>query len=430
MIRPDVSPASSAPGRASSTIRRGALAIGVAAALGCATGKSASPSPAPAPQHKVVLVSLDGFRADYIRRPGAMHLRELAREGVRAAWMQPSFPSITFPNHYAIVTGLYPEHSGIVGNTMEDSTLGRFTIGDSAANADPRWWGGEPIWATAEKQGKPAAVFFWPGSEAGEGGARPEFWRHYDVRVSFDSRVRQVLDWLSMKGDSAPDFIAVYFSEPDHQGHLHGPASPQVDSAIAEVDREVGKLMAGIDSLGLRGDVDLIVVSDHGMAAVSPDRVIYLDDYVPPEWITVIETGAGARVAPKSGYTDSVYRRLHGANPHLAVYRKADVPARFHYDSNPRIPAIVAMADPGWYVTTRAAAARRPIRGGAHGYDNTAPEMRALFVARGPDFRRGVEVGAFQNIQVYDLLARLLHVTPAPNDGSPDSTAAMLRTRP
>jgi predicted AlkP superfamily pyrophosphatase or phosphodiesterase len=326
------------------------------------------------------------------------------------------------------VTGLYPEHHGIVGNTIQDSTLGRFSLGDSAANADPRWWGGEPIWATVEKQGKHAAVFFWPGSEAGQGGARPEFWRHYDGRVSFDARVHQVLDWLSMKGDSAPDFIAVYFSEPDHQGHMHGPESPQVDTAIAEVDAEVGKLMAGIDSLGLDNSVDLIVVSDHGMAPVTPDRGIYLDDYVPEEWMTVVEAGAGARIAPKAGYADSVYLRLKGANPHLAVYRKSEVPARFHFDSNPRIPAIVAIAEPGWYVTTRAFAAKRPIRaGGEHGYDNTAPEMRAFFAAKGPDFKQGVEVGAFQNIHVYDLLARLLHVRPAPNDGSPDSTAAMVR---
>lgn len=231
-----------------------------------------------------------------------------------------------------------------------------------------------------------------------------------------------------MKGDSAPQFIAVYFSEPDHQGHLHGPDSPEVNSAIAEVDGEVGKLMAGIDSLGMKDQVDLIVVSDHGMSATSPDRVIYLDDYVPLSWMTIVEAGAGARIAPKEGYADSVYHRLKGANPHLAVYWKSEVPARFHYDSNPRIPAIVAIADDGWYVTTHSFAAIRPVRaGGEHGYDNTLPSMHALFVARGPDFKQGVTVGPFQNIQVYDLLARLLHVTPAPNDGSPDSTAAFLR---
>ncbi|MFI5235548.1 MAG: ectonucleotide pyrophosphatase/phosphodiesterase [Gemmatimonadales bacterium] len=392
----------------------------------------AAPAPlrlcAQAPAHKVVLVSLDGFRADYLSRPGAVHLRALAAAGVHAAWMQPSYPSLTFPNHYAIVTGLYPEHHGIVGNSIDDSVLGHFSLGDSAANADPRWWGGEPIWATAEKQGKRAAVFFWPGSEAGQGGARPEFWRHYDGRVPFGARTHQVLDWLSMKGDSAPSFIAVYFSEPDHQGHLHGPASAEVDSAIADVDGQVGALMQGIDSLRLTNRVDLIVVSDHGMAATSPDRGIYLDDYAPEAWYKVVEGGAGARIAPKAGYADSVYRRLKGANPHLSVYWKADVPARFHYSSNPRISTIVALADDGWYVTTRSYAARRPVMaGGDHGYDNALPSMRALFVAKGPDFKKGVEVGGFQNIHVYDLLAHLLGVKPAPNDGSPDSTAAMLR---
>lgn len=142
------------------------------ALLGAALA-SLVPALAVAQGHKVVLVSLDGFRADYLDRPEAVHLRQLAAEGVRARWMQPSFPSLTFPNHYAIVTGLYPEHHGIVGNSIRDSVLGRFSLSDSAANADPRWWGGEPIWATAEKQGKHAAVFFWPGSEAGQGGHAP-----------------------------------------------------------------------------------------------------------------------------------------------------------------------------------------------------------------------------------------------------------------
>jgi predicted AlkP superfamily pyrophosphatase or phosphodiesterase len=378
---------------------------------------------------KVVLVSLDGFRADYFERPAAAHLRELAAQGVHAQWMQSSYPSLTFPNHYAIVTGLYPEHHGIIGNAIQDSLLGRFTMGDSAANTDARWWGGEPIWSTVEKQGKRAAVFFWPGSEAPEGGVRPEFWRHYDGRVPFSARMAQVISWLGMKGDSAPDLIAVYFSEPDHQGHLHGPDSPQVDTAIAQVDAVIGQLMAGIDSLRMRDQVDVIVVSDHGMAPTSSSRVIYLDDYAPADWFTTLEGGAGARIAPKPGYADSVYARLHGADPHLTVYWKNEVPPRFHYDSNPRIPAIVAMADVGWYVTTHAFVRNRkmPDAGGEHGYDPAAPQMRALFVARGPDFKRGVTVGGFQNIHVYDLLARLLHVTPAPNDGSPDSTAAMLR---
>ncbi|MGB7213413.1 MAG: nucleotide pyrophosphatase/phosphodiesterase family protein [Gemmatimonadales bacterium] len=402
-------------------------AIQYAGALFIALSVSA-PLRLSAQAHKVVLVSLDGFRADYLERPEAVHLRQLAKEGVRAAWMQPSFPSLTFPNHYAIVTGLYPEHHGIIGNAIIDSALGRFSLGDSAANVDPRWWGGEPIWATVEKQGKRAAVFFWPGSEAGQGGARPEFWRHYDGRVPFDARVAQVLQWLGMKNDSAPQFIAVYFSEPDHAGHTYGPDSPQVNSAITEADGEVGKLMAGIDSMGMQRQVDLIVVSDHGMAATSPDRVVYLDDYVPSEWYTLTEGGAGARIAPKPGYADSVYHRLKDANPHLQVYWKADVPARFHYNSSPRIPAIVAIADEGWYVTTHAYVQRRPFDlKGEHGYDNALPDMRAIFVARGPDLKQGVTVGGFQNIHVYDLLARLLHVVPAPNDGSADSTAAMLR---
>ena len=209
--------------------------IGIAA--GC-TPHSAS-DPAPAAKQSVVLISLDGFRWDYLDRPGAVHLRALAAAGVRAERMVPAFPSKTFPNHYSIVTGLYPEHHGIVANSMQDSVLGHFAIGDNPATRDGRWWFGEPIWVTAEKQGVRSASYFWPGSEALIAGMRPTWFKKYDGKVPRADRVRGVLDWLALPADSAPRMITAYFSDADDAGHSYGPLSAQVDSAIVRVDSAV-----------------------------------------------------------------------------------------------------------------------------------------------------------------------------------------------
>jgi predicted AlkP superfamily pyrophosphatase or phosphodiesterase len=384
---------------------------------------------APSADRIVLLVSLDGFRADYINRPGAVRLRQLAASGVRAERMVPAFPSKTFPNHYTIVTGLHPEHHGIIANTMFDAAIGRtFTITDTAVTHDPRWWGGEPLWNTVERQGKKSASFFWVGSDVKINGRLPTWYRAYDGRVPNRTRVRTVLEWLSQPAGTGPSFVSTYFSDVDDAGHAFGPSAPQTDSAIARVDSLVGALVDGITTLGLIGIVNVVVVSDHGMAPLAADRVIYLDDYVNLSRMTVVDLSPVGALVPAAGYEAEAYRRLKGAHPRLQVYRKGELPARLHFNSHARITPLVTIADEGWTLTTRAAVARLgPPRGGAHGFDNLLPSMGALFVAAGPDFRTGAVVPPFQNIHVYSLLAKLLGVTPAPNDGSPDSTRVLLR---
>ncbi|MGH7523134.1 MAG: ectonucleotide pyrophosphatase/phosphodiesterase [Gemmatimonadales bacterium] len=399
---------------------------------GCTGNAARSPAAAPrlpprAGGQQVVLVSLDGFRWDYLQRPFAVNLRRLAGEGVHAERMSPVFPSLTFPNHYSIVTGLYPEHHGIVSNTMFDSALGTFRISDTSAVRNPAWWGGEPIWVTAEKQGVRAGAFFWPGSEAGQGGVRPTRWLRFNDRFPNRARVDSVLDWLTLPGDQALRMITLYYSDVDHAGHSYGPAAPQVDSAIARVDTMIGALMVGIASRGLADRVDVIVVSDHGMTSTPADRSIFLDDYLNLDDVTIVDLGTLGQLIPKAGKLDEVYAALHAKNPHMAVYRKPEIPARFHYRDNPRITPIVIVPDTGFTLTTHARFAWRKPPAGEHGFDNLMPTMGATFIAAGPAFRQGVTVPPFQNIHVYDLLCRLLGIRPAANDGSLDSTAAMLR---
>jgi predicted AlkP superfamily pyrophosphatase or phosphodiesterase len=375
----------------------------------------------------VVLVGLDGFLPRYLARPESRHLRELASEGVRARWLVPVFPTLTFPNFYTIATGLYPAHHGIVSNTIIDSVLGRFSLRDTAVVHDPRWWGGEPIWVTAVRQGRRAATFFWPGSDVKIDGIRPTYYKVFDPKVPNAERVRQVLAWLSLPPDQAPDLVTLYLGDVDDAGHQFGPDAPETDSAIARVDSAVGAIVSGVEEGGLSSRVDLVIVSDHGMAPVKPGHFIYLDDLIDTAAVSVGEVGAVVALSPRHGAGNDVYWRLNRA-PHLKVYRKENIPPALHYRGNPRIAALIAVADEGWIVTTHAAVAARGGRllQGMHGYPPDIPSMRAIFLAQGPDFKRGAVIPPFRNIHIYDLLTSVLCLTPAPNDGSLDSVRALL----
>ena len=375
----------------------------------------------------LVLISIDGFRSEYLDRYDAPHLRELARRGVRARWMQPSFPVLTFPNHYTLVTGLLPEHHGIVANEMRDPSGARFSYKDSGSVRDSAWWGGEPLWVTAERQGVRAASFFWPGSEAPIHGVRPTFYKHYREDVSLADRVDTVLAWLTRPDSLRPRAITVYFSTVDHAGHDHGPNSPEVRAAVLAVDSAVGRLVGGLEAARLADRVNVVVVSDHGMAETSPDRVVWRDSYVPTQNVEALSTyGAIAFINPVSGDTNSMLRSLRRA-PHMHFYRGDSVPAEWRYAGTPRIAAIVGVPEEGWLFMARPTRPTAPHVGGSHGYLATDTSMHALFIAAGPAFRSGVTAEPFGNIHVYDLLCAALGLTPAPNDGSPDSTKGFLK---
>ncbi len=398
------------------------------AALAAVTWACGAPTQSP----RVVLISLDGFRADYVDRPSAINLRRLAARGVRADRMIPAFPSKTFPNHYTIVTGLTPEHHGIVANVIRDPVLGIFRSSDTLAVWESRWWGGEPIWVTAEKQGRRAATYFWPGSEAAIGGVRPTWYERYEHTRPNAARVQRVLEWLAMPADSAPAVITLYFSDTDDAGHGSGPLAPQTDSAIARADSALGAIMDGVDRLGLRDVVNIIVVADHGMTESSGERLIVLDDYLDLATVDIVDYTPVAAIAPRDGDVERVHRALSGRHPHLQVYRKGEVPDRLHFNAHPRIAPIVAVADEGWTITDRAALVRRGregYAGGQHGYDPDLVSMGAVFVAAGPGIAEGRRVPPFRNVHVYALMAHLLRLQPAATDGSIDSVRALLRTR-
>ena len=379
-------------------------------------------------QRSVLLVSLDGFRAGDLDPDITPNLARIARDGVRARWMTPVYPSLTFPNHYSIVTGLVPDHHGIVHNTMRDPELGGFKLSDRAAVGDGRWWGGEPIWVGAEKAGLRSATLFWPGSEAEIAGVRPTRWRPFDDKMPLHARVDTVVGWLSEPDATRPRIATLYFETVDHASHAHGPDSPQARDAIRAVDTAIGRLLDGLTARGRLEDTDLIVVSDHGMVTVPPGNVIAVEDMATLEEAVVVTVGQVVTMIPKPGFEATVERKLLGAHPQYDCWRKGELPARRRYGTHPRIPPIVCQMHEGWDALPREAMAKRPPHDrGSHGYDPALPSMRALFLARGPSFRRGVVIEPFVNVDVYPLLARLIGIEAAATDGDIASLLPALR---
>lgn len=398
------------------------LTAALLAVAGCATPpapQTPTAAQAPAPTvAPVLLVSIDGLRPDDL--PRLPTLRQLADSGVRAQWMNPSFPSLTFPNHYTLVTGLRPDHHGIVHNTMRDPRLGRFSMDNRQAVGDGRWWdGGEPIWVTAHKAGLRTATMFWPGSEAAIRGVRPDEWHAFDAKMTPTARVDRVLGWFDLPPAQRPALMTLYFDQVDHAEHDGGPDSPPVLAALAEVDAALARLVDGLRRRGMLDATNIVVVSDHGMARVPDGQVVTVDAMVPADIAEVETAGQVVGVRPLPGHEAEAEARLLGRHPHYECWRKDALPERWHYGTHPRIPPIVCQMDEGWdalYAGWKAK--RRPGDRGSHGFDPALPSMRATFVAHGPAFRADTVLPAFDNVDVYPLLADLLGIAPAANDGS------------
>jgi len=382
--------------------------------------------------HYVVLVSLDGFRWDYARRDNATHLLALGKRGVWAPdGMLPSFPSLTFPNHFTIVTGLYPEHHGLVANNFYDDTKrARYAISDAKAVTDGSWYSGTPLWSLAESQGMRTACFFWPGSEAKIAGFQPTYSLKFDDKIDDTARIEQVLAWLRLPQADRPHFITLYYSEPDHEGHEFGPDAPETRAAVRKVDGLIGQLKAGLDATGL--PIDLVVVSDHGMAKVQGGWIT-LDQFAD---LTGFDAAGGLLYGKTEDDRARVYNQLKKASSQFVAYRRKDVPADLNYSQNPREGDPVVIATGPYAIRVHAPVPKpgeppvpdKPPIAGNHGYDpHKMPEMKASFFAAGPDIVAGKTVAPFENVNLYPWLAHMLGLTPPNTDGSLNVLAGTLR---
>ena len=401
-----------------------ALALIVIGLAGCAT------SPASKPPPPLLLISMDGFRWDYcaLHPAETPHLQQLMREGSSARALIPVYPSNTFPNHYSIVTGLYPAHHGIVNNEMFDpGSRAFFHYNRPASVHENQWWGGEPIWVTAIKQGRKGASSFWVGSEAEIAGVRPTFWKPYDYTIPFEKRLDEVAGWLRLPAGQRPAVITFYLEETNSVGHKFGPDSPELAAAVKLLDGRIGAIMERLKSA--HQAVNLVIVSDHGMTPISTDRVIVLDDYLYLSTVQVDFFGSAAGLRPLDGSAQSIVRALSALPPHAKAYLSQDLPARFHLSGNPRIPPVWLVADEGWEIEPRKHFEKVQARfnKGDHGFDPALDSMHGILIASGPSFKGGVVIDPVENIHIYNLLCAALHLAPASNDGDDRLVRAFLR---
>ena len=366
-----------------------------------------------------IVVSLDGCRWDYPQWYDAPFFNYMAEQGVKSGLI-PSYPSKTFPNHYTLATGLYPDHHGIIANSFANRKDGLiFSLSNPKTKTDSRFYGGEPIWITAKKQGKKVFTYHWPGSDVRVKGQYPEVWFNYNKNhLSVSERISMVSQAINAK--QAPDLIMVYFEEPDHTGHNFGPQDPRTREAFRNMDAQLHDLWDNIQQGPRKDSVNLIVVSDHGMTFVTPERKIECKRYLNPKWVERIEGNLPAQIYCHKGYADSVYNALK-AIPHMRVWRKNEIPAYLHYGTHENIGDVIADPQEGWLVTDGKVKA-----GGMHGYDPTYSDMQAIFRAMGPSFRH-IDYPHFPNVDVYALLCHLIGVTPAPNDGNLNDINAILK---
>lgn len=379
---------------------------------------------------KLLLISFDGFREDYLTKTYTPNFDLLTASGVIGEGLIPVFPSKTFPNYYAIATGLYPENSGFIGNSMYDPKMNlSFSMGDREQVENPDWYGGEPIWNTVEKNGLNAGTMFWVGSEAPIQNMRPTFWKPYDGRMPNEARIDSVLKWMTLENEKEIDFGTLYFSFVDSRGHRNGPDSEEVIEAIQEADQLIGYLIEELKSKELWGSMNIIIVADHGMAEVSRERLIVLDDYVNTEGFEIISSTPVLMFNVPQGRSETVYEMLKVKENNFKIYKRENLPDRFHLRNHYRVPELIMIADLGYTINTKEyiEARRNYPSGGTHGFDNEEKEMHAVFVANGPDFQEGYTMKTFQNIHLYELMVHLLGIPSAGTDGSLDSVRVMLR---
>ncbi|MDX1638166.1 MAG: ectonucleotide pyrophosphatase/phosphodiesterase [Balneolaceae bacterium] len=378
---------------------------------------------------KLLLISLDGFGYDYLSKADTPHFDAFVREGVISRGLIPVVPSKTFPNHYSIVTGLYPENNGLVNNTMYDPAWDKwYRISDRNAVENGEWYQGEPIWITAEQQGLTTGTMFWGGSEADIQGMHPTYWKRYDEDMSYKARIDTVVSWFT-RSRNPIDFGTLYVEHVDSYGHRYGIHSDSLVAAIERSDNLLGYLQQRLSNEGLWDEMNIMIVSDHGMVEQSAGQTIILDTIINMDDLARYTLDPVTMLQPDSGKVDQVYQQLKQAEEHYRVFKKEDLPDRYHLKNHRRVMDLVLVAETGYMILTGGNKQRfiDNLPSATHGYDNSTPKMQALFAARGPAFASGDTIPSFQNIHLYELMARVMKLKPAPNDGSLDSVRVVLQ---
>lgn len=377
------------------------------------------------PRMYTVVLSLDGFRTDYQELTTTPNLDSIEKNGVRAAGFQPVFPSLTFVNHYTMATGLYAENHGIVGNAFFDRKLNRvYHMNDSASVLDKRFYGGEPIWVTAESQRIKTATNSWVGADVKIKGYQPSKWVSYNANASYTSRIDSVLKWLALPYAERPHLAMCYIEEADNCGHKFGPDSPEMSLSVQKIDSLVGYLMQGLSQLSFADSINVIIVSDHGMAPLDTAKYVNINNYIKANWIdTIICSPTISHIYCKKNFADIMLRSFNNIDG-VNVWKRSEIPQKYHYSLCERVGDVVVVADSGWYLTSKP----EPIPiNGLHGYSNFDKLMNGVFYAIGPNFKQGFDAPNLYNVDLYSLLCNILELKPANSDSQFDRIKCVLK---
>lgn len=368
-------------------------------------------------QPYVILVSFDGFRWDYVNRL-TPNLDKLKQEGVNTLSLQPSYPSKTFPNHYSIISGMYPENHGIIANDFFNKLCGcRYKVGDTVSVRNSDWYNGEAFWETAERNGITCASYFWPGSEVDNKLRQPTYFKYYKHETPPLQRINEVIEWLNLPYSERPKFITLYFHDTDDLGHEFGPNSPEINNGIMKMDSLTGYLMEQINLLPIADSINVIIVSDHGMTEIDQDRIINVDELL-QEYDYKLEGDATfGWIKSDYKYVNEIYSTLKKNENHYKVYLKNNMPEYLHFSQNSNIPEIIMIADLGWTILNNERLDQfiNYAGKGNHGYNNTELDMHGVFIARGPSFKSNFNTGTIFNIDIYPMLCKIFNINPNRN---------------
>lgn len=362
----------------------------------------------------LILISFDGFRWDYPSKELTPNLNYIEENGVKALSLKPSFPSNTFPNHLTIVTGLHPQNHSIISNSIYDKFNNEYySIGDSTAVRNPKWYKGEMIWETARRQGIITASYFWPGSELNLDFRRPNYFEYYEHERDYLTRVNGVLNWLQLPYEKRPKFITLYFDLVDTYGHKYGPKSEETNQAVKLVDSVLGHLLKGLNSLDIKDSVNIIVVSDHGMTETPNTKVINVEEIISNRKIKMFGKGSTMHLYGDKDELQSAYKNLIANRKNYSVYWRDEIPEYYNFKNNPLIGDILIIADIGYsLITNRDLKIINEYSKGNHGFDNNHIDMHGIFYGIGPSFKKGYKIGTLENIHIYPLMCKLLNIIP------------------
>lgn len=369
-------------------------------------------------QPYVILISFDAFRWDYCDRGITPNLEMMRQNGVKAKSLKPCFPSKTFPNHYSIITGMYPENHGIIANFFINPFTGeKYKIGDAASVRQSKWYLGEAFWETARRNGIITASCFWPGSDIDLDYRRPNYFEYYDHSKPYKERLDEVINWLSLPQNIRPHFLTVYFHDTDTFGHEFGPNSFEVNQSIKRLDSLIGYLNSKLIEIEMKDSVNLILVSDHGMTEIEKEKIINIEELIKNYNLKFENNETFAFIEPEEKDIKKVYSLLKENENHYKVYLKDEVPEYYHYSKHPFLSSIFMMADLGWTIVDKRTLEKmnNTISKGNHGYDNNELDMHGIFLAEGPAFRKNFRISTIQNIDIYPLLSKIFGINPRSN---------------